>query len=427
MEFRKNIYIAYLSLVALPFLWEFFAPVTHQQLNNPDLYFWLPIPFFLSLGLMGILGWRLNQKRILIASFFQSIIYFILFNPSTLDLWGLSQKEICQIFSLGFPLSLALIFRLKENRWTNALNFLKLVLVILPVPLLMIWQTTATNEFKLLTEWEITSLPFNLGFPQFAIIGSIIFLLETLSYEDKRIKPYVIANCIGQIPFLFLIHLITTSTHSPPNSSIIPIMALAAICGIQLHTIFRMYWQRVYLDELTNISNRRALDEYLRGLHGEYAIAMIDIDHFKSFNDTYGHDEGDNVLQMVAETLDSELGQKVYRYGGEEFCAVFEGVNGEDAYPWANKVRRKLEAQKYSNRSPIKSRKSNKSNSSKSRSKRKRKIQVTVSIGLASPENDSQNPEEVIKLADQALYNAKDHGRNCVIIWEKHKKPKKKK
>ncbi len=376
---------------------------------------------------MGVLGWRLNQKRILIASFFQSIIYFIIFNPSTLSFWGLSQKEICQIFSLGFPLSLALIFRLKENRWTNVLNFLKLVLVILPIPLLMIWQTTATNEFNLLVEWEMVSLSLNLGFPQLAILGSIIFLLETLSYEDKRIKPYVIANCIGQIPFLYLIHAVTTSSLSPSKSSILPIIALAALCGIQLHTIFRMYWQRVYLDELTNISNRRALDEYLRSLHGEYAIAMIDIDHFKSFNDTYGHDEGDNVLQIVAETLDSELGQKVYRYGGEEFCAVFEGVSGEDAFPWANKVRRKLEAQKYKNRSPKKTRKSNNNNPSKMKNRSKRKIQITVSIGLASPENDHQNPEEVIKLADQALYNAKDHGRNCVMVWEKYKKSKKKK
>ena len=60
-------------------------------------------------------------------------------------------------------------------------------------------------------------------------------------------------------------------------------------------------------------------------LSGEYAIAMMDIDHFKSFNDNYGHDEGDNVLRLVGSMLNQELGDRVYRYGGEEFCAVFKG------------------------------------------------------------------------------------------------------
>ncbi len=75
--------------------------------------------------------------------------------------------------------------------------------------------------------------------------------------------------------------------------------AFTVICAILLHAIFTIYWQRVYIDELTDVSNRRALDEKLATLNGEFAIAMMDIDHFKDFNDTYGHDEGDNVLRLV--------------------------------------------------------------------------------------------------------------------------------
>ena len=64
-----------------------------------------------------------------------------------------------------------------------------------------------------------------------------------------------------------------------------------------------MYWEKVYIDELTGIPNRRAFDEYLKKLGRKYTIAMMDIDHFKKFNDTYGHSEGDNVLRFVAKHI----------------------------------------------------------------------------------------------------------------------------
>jgi diguanylate cyclase (GGDEF)-like protein len=181
-----------------------------------------------------------------------------------------------------------------------------------------------------------------------------------------------------------------------------------------------MYWHRVYVDELTDVPNRRALDECLSGLSGEYTIAMMDIDRFKSFNDNYGHDEGDNVLRLVGSVLSQELGNRVYRYGGEEFCAIFKGVSAEDAYMFANKVRRKLEERNFyirkpnSKREPTSSfdrRKARKSSNGK-------KAQITISIGLANPNKKSKTVEDVLKLADLALYEAKKKGSNRVVISE---------
>lgn len=79
-----------------------------------------------------------------------------------------------------------------------------------------------------------------------------------------------------------------------------------------------------YQDELTSLPGRRALKEYLLKLGSEYTIAMFDIDHFKKFNDTHGHDVGDQVLRMVASKLATVSGRgKSFRYGGEEFTLVF--------------------------------------------------------------------------------------------------------
>ena len=183
---------------------------------------------------------------------------------------------------------------------------------------------------------------------------------------------------------------------------------------IHLHAIFRMYWQRVYIDELTQIPNRRALDEHLQTLSDNYTIAMMDIDHFKVFNDKYGHDEGDNALKLVGKSLNNDLGN-TFRYGGEEFFAVFEGRDCNNAFSIVNRARKKLAKREFFIRLPQKVRKST-SDKQRGKSKSKmKKVRVTISIGLAHS-NGIQTPSAVMKSADQALYKAKGQGRNCVVV-----------
>ena len=95
-----------------------------------------------------------------------------------------------------------------------------------------------------------------------------------------------------------------------------------------------------FLDPLTGLPSRRAMDEALGALGNRFSVAMIDIDHFKACNDTHGHDVGDQVLRMVA----SRLGQvggggKVYRYGGEEFAVLFPGSGAQEALPHVEALR----------------------------------------------------------------------------------------
>ena len=98
-----------------------------------------------------------------------------------------------------------------------------------------------------------------------------------------------------------------------------------------------------YRDELTGLPGRRAFNNVMEQLGGTYAIAMCDVDHFKRFNDTYGHDAGDQVLRMVAAKL-SQVGGggRAFRYGGEEFLVVFRGRSAREAEPFVESLRRSI-------------------------------------------------------------------------------------
>jgi diguanylate cyclase (GGDEF)-like protein len=168
-------------------------------------------------------------------------------------------------------------------------------------------------------------------------------------------------------------------------------------------------YSMAYLDELTQLPSRRALNEALMKLPVTYTIAMLDVDHFKKFNDSYGHESGDQALRLVASRLARIAGGgKAYRYGGEEFAVVFPGKASEEVFVFLDRMRKIIEQSTFTVRG------------SERRGKRrvrsgKKQTNVTVSIGVACTNGDQLTPAEVLRIADQALYRAKSKGRNCTI------------
>jgi diguanylate cyclase (GGDEF)-like protein len=174
-----------------------------------------------------------------------------------------------------------------------------------------------------------------------------------------------------------------------------------------------------FRDQLTGLPSRRALEERLRSLHARYVIAMADVDHFKSFNDQHGHDIGDQVLKLVAGRL-AEVGGggTAYRYGGEEFCVIFPGLALKEAEAHLQAVRHSIEGYRMAVRRedrPKKAKEGEKLRGSVGEDSGPTKVlSVTVSIGFAAPADEQANPVHVVKAADQALYRAKQAGRNRV-------------
>lgn len=169
-----------------------------------------------------------------------------------------------------------------------------------------------------------------------------------------------------------------------------------------------------YTDELTGLPARRAYNEYIAALGAKYAIAMTDIDHFKKFNDTYGHDTGDEVLKLVAKIISSVGGGgKAFRFGGEEFVIVFSGKTREETVEHLENIREKLQNTPFTVRNR-KSRSKYKKTGKKGNSGSSKTVRITMSIGV-SDSRAEKTAAKIMKKADQALYKAKKAGRNRVV------------
>ncbi len=173
-------------------------------------------------------------------------------------------------------------------------------------------------------------------------------------------------------------------------------------------------------DELTGLPGRRALQEAMAGLGPNYVLAMADVDHFKAFNDTHGHDIGDQVLKLVAARLARvEGGGRAFRYGGEEFTVLFDDATLEQAMPHLEAIRASVAGYSMAVRGegrPKKNEQGQKLRVPEPEDSQppEKFLSVTVSIGAAAPMQDAVNPAQVLKVADTALYRAKRAGRNRV-------------
>lgn len=170
-----------------------------------------------------------------------------------------------------------------------------------------------------------------------------------------------------------------------------------------------------YRDELTGLPGRRALNERLKMLGGSFAIAMLDVDHFKRFNDTYGHNVGDEVLKLVASRMRRvKGGGTAYRYGGEEFCIVFPRKGIQDSIDPLERVREEIATYNMSIRD-LNLRPERSQEGTRKRGATRlggNQVSVTISIGLAARNAKLPDAEAVIAAADKKLYQAKKAGRN---------------
>ena len=156
-------------------------------------------------------------------------------------------------------------------------------------------------------------------------------------------------------------------------------------------------------DPVTGLTNHRYFQDLLREKFEEQtplALLMVDVDHFKSFNDKYGHPEGDRLLRGIASTIDNFIEQKgsVSRYGGEEFSVLLPQFEKRQAMELAEQLRLHLAE------NPVPG--------------PGREAYVTVSIGVACFPEHTDTPQVLIQLADDALYKSKGLGRNCTSIAE---------
>jgi diguanylate cyclase (GGDEF)-like protein len=176
------------------------------------------------------------------------------------------------------------------------------------------------------------------------------------------------------------------------------------------------FYLMAFHDELTGLPARRALSQTLSALRPPYTVAIVDVDHFKTFNDRYGHDVGDEVLRMVATRLAAVTGGgRAYRSGGEEFTIVFPGKEKSEALPHVEQVREAVADAKFTLRKLPRPTKADGERKRKNGGSNQRQIGVTISVGLAGVGVRNPTTAAVVKAADSAMYRAKKGGRNRVV------------
>lgn len=200
------------------------------------------------------------------------------------------------------------------------------------------------------------------------------------------------------------------------GNGVMPSLLLSAALLMVIVAVVQDAYHMAFLDELTGLPGRRALLADFRRLGRRYSVAMVDVDHFKKFNDTHGHDVGDQVLQMVAGNLARVTGGgRAFRYGGEEFTVLFAGKDTDRVTEHLESLREAIAQSTFTLRSDDRPDKAPKKTKEAGAKKKSKTVSVTVSIGVASPSKDAPEPDAVLKEADKALYKAKENGRNRVV------------
>jgi len=195
-----------------------------------------------------------------------------------------------------------------------------------------------------------------------------------------------------------------------------PIFSAAAALIILAFIVEDIY-RLAFMDELTGLYSRRCFNLDLMRLSGNYTIAMIDIDHFKKINDTYGHDVGDQVLRYITSFMHRTPRRvKAYRYGGEEFAMVFYNVSKSEAVPYLEDLRKTMAKRPFIVRSQERPHQKPQSASLRPGLSSSTRINITVSIGAADNSRRNSQPHDVVVSADKALYQADKNGRNRTFI-----------
>jgi len=392
----------------------------------------MPIVPYIIFALGFALGWRYASAGMILGILALALAYGGLDAIGLSDLSRQMDRDQSVSYALAFllPLNLAFCSTLTKRRLFTSIGVFAMVFLAVQVLIVMILcypQGRLTGQLMLklsavspgitqklnglsqslhaaLGDQSLFNLASMPTAAMFAWALAIIFVLTRfIRLHDLRISGFL---------FAMIAAMLGSAANSPEPAVIFYFIAAGLIMVV---TTVEASFAMAYIDELTGLPGRRSLNETMLNLGKKYTIAMVDVDHFKTFNDNYGHATGDQVLKMIASRMGNiSGGAKIFRYGGEEFIAIFSGKSVREALPHADDFRKAVFSRPFIIRSADRASKSEADRGKKPISQRKQ-VTITVSIGLASPAGGTTDPWKIIKVADKMLYKAKLDGRNRTV------------
>lgn len=346
-----------------------------------ELLGWLPVILAIVAVMMA---WHFNKGRILLV-----VSLFIL--PVT-ELSTLGSTLNISSFFVVIVFNAALFSHLAERGFFNRFAVNRIALLAMQ----LLWCYALYAGWVHITDMNGHLAPTGTFSLPVILMSSVLFLSALVVLAKWWKEADFFSSCI--IASLIVMGILNTISLNAIQQNSLLSSVFFLWCLYLLIDSHKM----AYIDDLTQLPARRALNERLVSLSKHYAIAMLDVDHFKKFNDTYGHDMGDIVLKRVAKNVGKVTnGGKGFRYGGEEFAIVFANKTKQDIHEALEQVRKSIEAEVISVTQPNKTKSVN--------------VSVTISIGAAFSKAN-RKAEDVIKIADDHLYKAKKAGRNRVVM-----------
>jgi diguanylate cyclase (GGDEF)-like protein len=366
------------------------------------------LPWLLA-AVTAILAWQFNRLRFLLLAAISATAYGVVQLRLQTSLADPIAFEAFAGLSYALPITLTALLLLPEHGIVNGFGLTSLATVLglglffaglAPwfagwFPQHREWFALRQADFFILS-WVSTAL-----FATAAGIGLGALLWRYTACE---------AAILGTLAAMFLVLALLPLDH------VSVILFTAAGCA-QLFGIIRSSHAMAYRDDLTGLLSRRALNEQLRSLGRRYCVAMLDVDHFKKFNDKHGHDVGDQALRLVASRIARVGGGgKAFRYGGEEFCVIFPRKSVSECIEPLEKVRELIAEYRMvlrdKSQRPAQQKEGMQRRGQMATKFRPDTVAVTISVGLAERSDDHATYEEVLRAADKQLYRAKRAGRN---------------
>lgn len=356
-----------------------------------------------ALAVAMLVAWRMHRSRVLLTTMLLLAIHGGL-HAFALD----SEEAAVAIATVLLPITVAGLALSADRNIATHYVLSQTVLVALLVAAAAVAVTFAadqvgpilTREFisPIYTEWT--------HLPQIGIVTALVglgIITAIALYREKAVDAG-----LGWATFAAIL-----SFTVPTGSTARGIWMLAAGL-ILIIALIEASYILAFHDDLTGLPGRRVLAQTLAALRPPYTVAIVDIDHFKTFNDRYGHDVGDDVLRMVATRLANVTGGgRAYRSGGEEFTIVFPGRTKQEVLPHIEQLREAVAEARFTLRRKPRPRKGEQKRGT--RSINEKRLGVTISVGLAGVDARNITPDSVVKAADKAMYRAKRGGRNRVV------------
>ena len=379
-----------------------------SQLSEEQLELLRYTPYLLA-AICIMLAYQFNRSRFILLALFTAGTFWVIRDQLQTSLDNLDAREVYLSLALAWPLAMLLLLAVPERGIGNRYGFVYTValgVLVLAAPRLLNLTLTLLAAYP---EWLSIRPHEQLVMPLFlAALHGVVFFVGViiLLWRNDGTEVAILGTLAAGFIVLGGFHL-----------SHISVSMLMAAGFLQMFGILRSTHAMAYRDDLTGLLGRRALNERLKGLGPRYSLAMLDVDHFKKFNDTYGHDVGDEVLKMVAMQIAKvKAGGTAFRYGGEEFCIVFPRKRAEQCSDALEAVRESVGAYHMTLRDrgkrPVKAKEGKRQRGIMATRIKKGTVAVTISIGLAERSDELPSAEDVIKAADKQLYRAKQEGRN---------------